>query len=409
MTQLKIIEDSLTGIKYKPGLTFNFTITIPCVEQTEYALLVEHDGKNEANVNALLRLADEGKAPYSICLGVSPGRLHMKDGSARDMRMNSYDLFDREYGDFIVWELIPYVTEKYGLKISASPDKHIVSGGSSGGVSAFVIAWFHSDYFRNVYMSSPSFLAMGRGNEIPYLIRKYETKPLKIYEESSENEPNEYFGWSKSIDDESREALRFANYDFKYKYFPNEGHCSRYNDKDEAYERMAWLLGGSELKGNSHRVEKVVPNDSKWTPCESFPKTEAVSAVPSNDGMAIYCGDKNEDIVYMIPTGNIADTDKKLLHATLHTIPRIEPKGAIDMAVDKADRLYVLTSIGIQCVRSYGLIDVILALPDNSEPVAIAVTDALYVKTELGIYRRALQPVCTEESDIKRKFTSYYD
>ena len=149
MTQLKIIEDSLTGIKYKPGLTFNFTITIPCVEQTEYALLVEHDGKNEANVNALLRLADEGKAPYSICLGVSPGRLHMKDGSARDMRMNSYDLFDREYGDFIVWELIPYVTEKYGLKISASPDKHIVSGGSSGGVSAFVIAWFHSDYFRS--------------------------------------------------------------------------------------------------------------------------------------------------------------------------------------------------------------------------------------------------------------------
>ena len=33
-------------------------------------------------------------------------------------------------------------------------------------------------------------------------------------------------------------------------------------------------------------------------------------------------------------------------------------KGAIDMAVDHTDRLFVLTEMGIQCVRSFGLIDV---------------------------------------------------
>ena len=409
MSQLKIIEDRIVGEKYKPGIEFTFKLAIPCIEQNEYALLVDHDGQNDANVKALIRLADEGKAPYCISLGVNPGRLQMSDGSFREMRMNSYDLFDREYGDFIVYELIPYIKEKYALRISESPDMHLISGGSSGGISAFVVAWFHSDYFHKVYMSSPSFLAMGRGNEIPYLIRKFETKPLKIYEEWSETEPNDYFGWSRAIDEEAHAALLFAKYDFKCKYFPNEGHCSRYKSEDDAYARMEWLFEAPVFYGHSKRVERVIKRDSRWSPCEEFPKNRTELSVRSNDGIALYLGSKDDDIIYMIPTGNMADAGKKLLHATLHTVPRINPKGAIDMAVDKADRLYVLTSIGIQCVRSYGLIDVILDLPDDSAPLGIAVFDALYVKTANGVYRRELQNVCTEESAEKRKFISYYD
>ena len=132
-------------------------------------------------------------------------------------------------------------------------------------------------------------------------------------------------------------------------------------------------------------------------------------AVRSNDEMAVYVASANEDIVYMHPSGDLFNVGERILHASLHTIPRFDPKGAIDMAVDKADRLYVLTSIGIQCVRSFGLIDVILDLPDGAKPLEIAVTDALYVKTELGAYRRALCEICTAEHTDKRRFTSYYD
>ena len=57
MTQLKFIDDSLTGKKYKPGLNFEFRLTVPDADVSEYALLVDHDGYNEGNVNALLRLA----------------------------------------------------------------------------------------------------------------------------------------------------------------------------------------------------------------------------------------------------------------------------------------------------------------------------------------------------------------
>ncbi|MBQ8611260.1 MAG: hypothetical protein IJ412_06070 [Oscillospiraceae bacterium] len=424
MTELKVIEGTLIGKEYKPGISFDFKISLPLVECDALAVLVEHDGQNDANVNAMLRLADEGKAPYCISIGVMPGKIQMPDGTERGMRMNSYDLFDREYGDFIVFELLPYISETYAVKIAESPDMHMVSGGSSGGISAFVMAWFHSDYFHRVYMSSPSFLAMGRGNEIPYLIRKYETKPLRIYEEYSENEPNDYFGWSRAVDEEAREALLFAGYDFKFSYFSEEGHCSRYHDLDEAYKRGEWIWRDWQSEKitaprNSPRVDQVIPPTSKWEKCDSFPKKErdftpmALSdyehVVLSNDGQAFYAANSSDDIVYMYVNDDAISKEKGILQAALHTIPRFDPRGAIDIAIDRADRLFVLTSIGIQCVRSFGLIDVILDLPDSAKPLKIAITDALYVETKAGIYRRVLNETSTKANGDSRKFISYYD
>lgn len=341
------------------------------------------------------------------------------------MRMNSYDFFDREYGDFIVYELIPYVLKKYGIIISDSPDMHLISGGSSGGISSFVVAWFHSDYFRRVYMSSPSFLAMGRGNEIPYLIRKYETKPFRIYEEWSENEPNDYFGWSRGVDEVAKESLIFAKYDFNYAYFPGEGHCSRYRDENEAYKRNEWIWHDWQTKpikalGNSDRVDKVIPFGSAWEKCCAFPSESACAVPPaltrayktvvlSNDAQMWYASGENEDIIYSYVNNGHYEMKNRNLHAVLHTIPRVSKNGILDMAVDRTDRLYVLTEIGVQCVRSFGLIDVILDLPDRSAPIKIAVADALYVQTENGIYKRNLCKECITDGDEKRKQISYYD
>ena len=163
MTSYKIIEGTLVGKKYKPDLVFNFRVAVPDVDVDSFAMLVDHDNLSEPIINSMIRLSDEGKAPYCAVIGVAPGYLLFPNGAARDMRMNCYDLFDREYGDFLVYELIPYITETYGIKFSDNPDMHCVMGGSSGGMSAFVVAWFHPDYFHRVYMSTPSFLSMGRG------------------------------------------------------------------------------------------------------------------------------------------------------------------------------------------------------------------------------------------------------
>lgn len=424
MTKIKYLEGSLVGKKYKPYIEFEFCLAIPCIEIEEFALLIDHDGQIDANVNSMLKLADEGKAPYCVSVGVKPGRLVFPDGSQRGMRMNSYDLFDREYGDFLVYELIPYVEKTFAINLSKSPDMHFISGGSSGGVSAFVVAWFHSDYFHRVYMSSPSFLSMGRGNEIPYLIRKHETKPLRIYEEHSEYEANDYFGWSRPIDEEACNALSFAKYDFKYKYFKGEAHCSRYRDEKEAYERNEWIWKGWKenaitASDNSDRVNKVIAPASRWERCESIPYTENVvpevlaqayeKVVLSNDGKLWYAANGKDDVIYAHVNESEISLDRRILHTTLHTMPRQQVLGMIDMAVAKTDRLFVLTESGVQCVRSFGLVDVILELPDNSKPNKIAIADALYVQTEVGIYKRKLCAECINDSEEKRKQVDYAD
>ena len=425
MTDIRYEEGVLVGKTYKPGTAFAFRLAIPRVNADSFALLVEHDGENEANVRAMLRLADEGKAPYCVSVGVQPGWLRYPDGSERYMRMNGYDWFDSEFGDFVVHELIPHIEKVYGVRFSSSPDLHMTAGASSGGISAFVTAWFHSDFFHRVYMASPSFLAMGRGNEIPYLVRKYEPKPLKIYSEYSENEPNDYFGWIRPIDEEAHAALRFAGYDLEVKFFPGEGHSSRYRDEDEAYFRFEWLWRDWDKtpvkgKGLSPRLAAIVPGDGGWKRCDSFPeaKQEAVPetlrerydrVVLSNDGKVWYAARASEDWIEMIVNESPCRPGAFLAHSVLHTVPRQKARGAIDMAVDRTDRLFVLTEIGVQCVRSFGLIDAILSLPDGSEPKEIAVADALYVKTDAGCYRRALCPVCVNESEPKRRQTDYYD
>ena len=424
MTEFKKIEGVIIGKKYKPGFRFRYGVTIPCIEQEEFALCLEHDNLNIPMVNSLMKLADEGKAPYCVTVGVTAGHIVMPNETERNMRMNTYDLFDREYSDFVVYELIPHIEKEYSVKFAASPDMHMVSGGSSGGISAFLIAWFHTEYFRRVYMSSPSFLAMARGNEIPYLIRKYETKPIRIYQEWSENEPNYYFGWSRSIDDESNAALIFAGYDYKSKYFPGEGHCSRYYNEQEAYIRLEWLWQDWDTKPieapkNSPLVDRVIPFGSKWEICDNMPEN-AVYEVPavlggydravlSNDKMAWYGANIDDDMIYMYVNDENICEERRLLHNTLHTIPRYNPRGVIDMVVDGTDKLFALTAIGIQCVRSYGLSDVILDLPDDSKPLEINITDALYVKTEKGIYRRELCADCTDFTEPRRKFADYYD
>ena len=408
------------GKKYKCGMEFSFDLAIPTAQQNEYALLLENDGLNDANVKSMLQLAQEGFAPYCVCVGVWPANQIVSNGEKYNRRINSYDLFNSEYADFIVYELIPYIEKEYGIRFAKNPDMRYVSGGSSGGMSAFVTAWFHTEYFHRVYMSSPSFLAMGRGNEIPYLIRKCETKPLKIYVEYSQNEPNDYFGASCPIDIETKMALEFAGYDFAYEYFSGEGHCSRYKDYDCAYKRNKWIWDNYKTKKivaprNSPSIDRFISIDSKWEKVENFPQkqsfnadllADSASSVLSADGQFVYTANKDEDEVYAYTVKDNMQIADRCVHAMLHTAPGIYPKGAISIAVDVNDRLYVLTAIGIQCVRSYGLIDAILDLPVG-KPLEICVTDGIYVKTTCGVYKRNLRQDYVNEK--RRLFVSYYD
>ena len=456
-----ILEGELTSTIY-PGATVRYTIHVPEHDTNDkpMGLLVTHDGLNQADAYALQELARTGECPYCVTVGIHPGNLPatIPQGEDRYLRMNMYDIYSDQYPNFVVDELLPHVIKTYSLNIAPSPDMHMVSGGSSGGISAWNIAWYRTDYFHRVYMSSPSFLSMARGDELVNLIRKVETKPIRVFVDYSEEEPNDYFGNSYCIGEASIRALRFSSYDMMSQYHPGEGHCSRNNDPACAIERMRFLWNGWNdtpitVKGLSPRTEQVLLPDQGWELTDlPFPeKTTAhcsgaftAKGVYTASGSEIYFTDENdsrtlaadgfEDIsglalssdkwrLYIAdrrrgclyaaaihPDGSLGGT---YVHGVLHLNSNFAVPGATDFCVDAEDRIYAATEVGIQTIRSFGLIDVIITNPENrpAERLAIGNDGYLYAMCKERVYRRLLnnkQPADPMTASAP-KYTSYYD
>ena len=426
-----IHEGTYTARGVYEGTVFPYAVHIPDCAKTcdACALLVMHDGLNSAEAWAMERLAETGEAPPCISVGIVSGTLPLENGTPRGMRMLNYDMFTHDYPNFVVYEFLPYLIETYGLHISPSPDMHMTSGGSSGGISAWNMAWYRTDYFRRVYMSSPSFLSMGNGREIPALIRKVETKPIRVWTEFSENEPDDYFGSSYCAADDAERALKFAGYDMASAYYPGEGHCSRRLNPENALERMRflWENWDSEpvtVKKLSPRMEKLISAGYPWEETDHFPgkiRTAWDDGHPkrsyavSPDNTRLYMAEQNRAVVtaYTIqPDGNLTG---RFVHAALHTETDSPVPGALDLCASSDDRVYAATVSGIQCIRSFGLIDVIVPLPDGHIPheIEFETVDGqpyLYAKTGEKIFRRRwFQGGRVSDIPTEPRNTSYYD
>lgn len=451
-----------------PGVSFTYSIHVPehCEGQTENALLVTCDGLNETEAWAMEQLFHSGEAPACISIGLTAGILKstLSRGSNRPQRMLNYDFFGPVYPNFIVDEFLPAILKEYSLSISDSPDLHMASGGSSGGICAWNMAWYRTDFFHRVYMSSPSFLSMGNGREIPARIRKVETKPIRVFTDFSENEPDDYFGSSYCAADDVERALRFAGYDMKAEFHAGEGHCSQRGNPESALERMRFLWKNWEepirVQKLSPRMEQLISLDFPWeVTSEPFPEkvratlTEASgptgtytaqggeiffttpdgfsrkvadsysnisSLAVSCDQWRLYIGDRNRGCVYVsniLPDGSLSGS---FTHASLHLETDFRIPGALDLCTDSVDRLCVATELGIQSVRSFGLIDAIIPLPGGAIPEAIEfVTNVkssykketyLYALANGVVYRRRwFAGYRRGERYSLPSFTSYYD
>lgn len=438
----KILEGEFTSSYYKNAI-FKYTIHIPpAVDGYQYALLVSHDGMNQEEAAALEALAATGEAPHTITLGIYPACLpaSIPQGFPRELRMHLYDIYSPQYPDFVIQELLPYLTQLHQLSIHPSPDMHMASGGSSGGISAWNMAWHRPDFFHRVYMSSPSFLSMSQGDELVNLIRKYEPKPIRVFVDFSENEPDDYFGSSYCVADASVRALRFAGYDMMDRFYPGEGHCSRYHHFESALDRMRFLwkdwettpitvsnlsprakkllLPGKEWESTNLPLPHKLPTISNGTftaPGSYAPKKTTITFTNekgktrrvahnlsdccalafSADKWRLYAADRARGCIYaytVLPDGNL---DGKYIHGVLHKAVDFQTPGATALCVDRDDRLYAATEIGIQTIRSCGLIDVIFSLPQGRpvQDLSIGEDGYLYAETDYGVFRRQLNCV----------------
>lgn len=426
----------------RPGAEYAYTLWVPENAPEELGLVLNHDGLNETQAEAAGALAETGEAPFCAVIGVSPGvwPSGVPGGYPRGLRFNDYDVFDRVYMDLVVDELIPALCAEYGVRLSPDPDLHMVTGASSGGISAWNGVWFRNDFFRRAYLSSPTFSAMARGNIAPVWMRIFETKLIRVFTEYSENEPDDYFGSSFCAALEAQKALEFAGYDFDWAYYPGEGHCSRYNDRETAnkvFRRLwrDWKTKPVTAPRNSPRVDAVIVPGRGWEETRYFPaekpapyhtRDRAVyysspegerlvgegfsSAALSSDRCRVYLTAKDRGVIVSAQVASDGSLFGFKRFSSLHCLTDFTFPGARDICVDVHDRIFAATELGVQSARSFGLVDAVLPLPDDRVPVRVALEGKnLYADCGDRIFVRPVKAGPSGDTPTPPRFEGYYE
>lgn len=154
-------------------------------------------------------------------------------GSERGLE---YDSVNGKNAEFIEAEVLPRVEKECGVKLSKDPDARMTLGGSSGGASAFTMAWFHPELYHRVVAYSGTFVNQN-SDDYPHgawtyhesLIPNSPVKPLRIWLEVGEHDGGATTA-SSSLHNWVIANLRMAKvlkakgYHYQFIYAKNAGH-----------------------------------------------------------------------------------------------------------------------------------------------------------------------------------------
>jgi gluconolactonase len=216
--------------KIYPGTVRDYWVYVPAQYKPEKpaCTMVFQDGGTFVNETGSFRtpivfdnLIHKGDLPVIIAVFVNPGVVVPPgpDTQGRFNRRYEYDAVGERYPRFLMEEILPEVGKLYNL--SPDPNDRGISGSSSGGNGAFNAAWSRPDAFRRVLSFIGGFTNL-RGDHIyPSLVRKSETKPLRVFLQDGTEDVNVYSNYELSL------ALKHAGYDSTL-VIGTEGHNSKH-------------------------------------------------------------------------------------------------------------------------------------------------------------------------------------
>jgi len=180
-------------------------------------------------------LVARGEVPMIVAVFIDPGvftdELPEEVGWAelREFRSNrsvEYDSPDGRYAEFLEKEILPEVARR--APFSAKPEDRAICGISSGGICAFTAAWERPDLFRRVMSHVGSFVNIRGGYHYPYLLRKEEARPLRVYLQGGGKDlDNEHGNWPLA-NQQMAAALAFAGYAHRFDYDERGAHGGKY-------------------------------------------------------------------------------------------------------------------------------------------------------------------------------------
>ncbi|EDY17325.1 SMP-30/Gluconolaconase/LRE domain protein [Chthoniobacter flavus Ellin428] len=289
--------------KIFPGTTREVTVFVPAQYDGSKpaCVYVKTDGYNPKEKEYLERMIATKEMPVTVGVFVRPGEVPapMKGTLGRRNRDFEYDGVNDNNVRFLVDELLPYVAKEFNLKLSTDSNDRCMSGGSSGGIAAFVAAWNRPDAFSRVYAASGSFVAFRGGHEFPTMVRKFEAKPIRGYFTTATHDMENCAGDWFLLDQEMDKALKFSGYDYQFRIIDGR-HVAGYMDHWE--EAMAYLWKGwpEHVKAgpSAPRAQDVLVPEETWQPAAQGYK--GIRAAASNAKGEIFFVDTAENEIHRI-------------------------------------------------------------------------------------------------------------
>jgi len=174
-------------------------------------------------------------------------------GSERGLE---YDTISDRYMRFIESEVLPRVAAEYHLRFTSDPEGRGTMGGSSGGVAAFTMAWFHPELYRKVLTYSGTFVNQaspvdpvtphGGWEYHDHLIAEAARKPIRVWLEVGENDLHfgdpEYTWHSWPLANlRMAAALKAKGYDYRFVWARGAKHVDARVVGQTLPGALAWL------------------------------------------------------------------------------------------------------------------------------------------------------------------------
>ena len=281
-----------------PGTERNYWIYVPRQYDASKpaCLMVVQDGLSRAtgwNLPAVLdSLISEKKIPVIIGVFVDHGTVATTtDKYPRYNRSFEYDALGDRYSRFLLEELLPEVSLSY--TISTDPNDRSIAGASSGAICAFNVAWERPDQFRRVLSTIGTYVGLRGGDEFVTLVRKTESKPLRVFLQDGTKDLNIYAGDWWMANQNMLSALTWSGYEVNHAWGEGGGHDSKHTVTILA-EALTWLWKDYPLpvqthKGMNQRLNLLIDGE----PWKEIPLNNMnAGKLATNEKGQIFFGDK---------------------------------------------------------------------------------------------------------------------
>lgn len=222
----EILKFTFENSKIFPGTWREVSVYIPPQYRGDKAacVYVNQDGIQWKAPTVFDNLIHKKEMPITIGVFITPGRVRAADTATALDRFNrsfEYDGLGDNYVRFLLEEILPEVEKRKTsdgrpIILSNNGNDRAIGGSSSGAVCAFTAAWERPDAFSRVFSAIGTYVSLRGADRYPSLIRKYESKPLRIFLQDGSNDLNIYAGdWWKANETMER-ALQFSGYEVNH-------------------------------------------------------------------------------------------------------------------------------------------------------------------------------------------------